>query len=218
MRLRTLVGGLLLSGAALATPYSKTLPWKRLSFTVQSQDQSFTLQPKGLAASNERITQAIDGSVNSAQIGDLDGDHWPEMLVTWKIDSSHQGASVYSVNNGKSLSQVSFRPHSSLGTFSLRGNRLVHKDLATLETHYRLQRGEASKQLVAEKTQPSALDFGLPRGFSVLKMNRKADPGKDFSALGPASGPEPGPARLALQNIRECPAGLYGVGDRSWPP
>ena len=181
MRARTLIGWLLLSSVATATPYSQTLLWKKLSFTVKSQAQSFTLQPKGLTVSNQPITHSLDGPVRSAQIGDLDGDGWPEILVTWTTDSSHQGAAVYSANYGKSLSQVSFHPTSGLGTFSLQGNRLVHKDLSTVETHYRLQRGEASKQLVADKDRPSAIDFGMPRGFSVLKMNRKADPRKDFS-------------------------------------
>ncbi len=179
-RIHTLVSLLLLSGAATATPYRKTLPWKKLSFTVESQAGHYVLQPKGLAATNEAIRQDIEGMVHSAQLGDLDGDGWPEVLVTWQSEPYHQGAAVYSVNAGKSLSPVSFTPQSSLGTFALRGNILVHKDLSTVETHYRLRKGEASKQLVANQEQPSDLDFGLPRGFSVKKMNRKANPARDF--------------------------------------
>mgnify|MGYP003585903058 CR=1 FL=1 len=180
-RIQTLAGCLLLSGAAWATPYEKTLMWKKLSFTVQSQTGQYVLQPKGLSATNQAIRQAIDGAVNSAQLSDLDGDDWPEILVTWQPEPDHQVAAVYSVNAGKSLSQVSFSPESSLGTFSLQGKLLVHKDLNAVETHYRLRNGEASKQLVADKEQPCALDFGLPRSFSVRKMNRKANPAQDFA-------------------------------------
>lgn len=180
-RIHTLLGCLLLSGAAIATPYSKTLLWKKLSFTIQTQDRHFVLQPRGLGATNAAIRQEFVGAVNSAQIGDLDGDGWPEILVTWQPEPDHQGAAIYSVNAGKSLSQVSFAPASGLGTFALQGKVLVHKDLNSVETHYRLRKGEASKQMVADRTQPCSLDFGLPRTFSVQKMNRKASPARDFA-------------------------------------
>ncbi len=178
---KTLAGFLLLTGLAVAAPSSQTLTWKKLAFRVSSQDQGFTLQPQGLSASNEAVAQRVEGTLNPAQIGDLDGDGWPEILVTWKIDGSHQGAAVFSVNQGKSLSQAGFTPASNLGSFSLEGPELVHKDLSTVETRYRLRKGEASKQLVADPIQRSALDFGLPRGFSPLKMNRKANPARDFA-------------------------------------
>ena len=193
-RIHTLVGFFLLGGLAAATPVPKNLNWKKLYFSLTSSGQSFTLQPKGLGASNQPVAQAIEGPLSGAQIGDLDGDGWPEVLVSWKKGNYQQGAAVYSVNAGKSLSQVGFSQQPDLGSFRLQGRRLVFKDLNEVETLYRLKRGEALKQLVAEPFQPVVLDFGLPRGFSVQKMNPKVAPGKDF--VGYANGRWDRQARL----------------------
>ncbi|MFN8611825.1 MAG: M13-type metalloendopeptidase [Vulcanimicrobiota bacterium] len=181
IRNKTLMGCLLLSGLALATPENQHLKWKKLDFAVQAHGPTCTLQPRGLSATNAAIQQQFEGSLRPAQIADLDGDGWPEILLTWQMDDSHQGAAVYSVNNGKSLSQVSFAPDSELGTFAFKGQQLIHTDLNTIETHYRLKNGEASKKLVADKFKPSMLDFGLPRGFSTQKMLPKVDPKSDFA-------------------------------------
>ena len=166
----------------------KNLDWKQLQFSLASQQVdgqwSFTLQPKGLAASNELIKQDIAGPVVSAQIGDLDQDGWPEILVSWESSPDHQGATVYSVNRGKSLSQVGFPSGEDRGPgkFWMQNQVVVRRDLDTIETHYHLKAGEALKQLVADREHPSPLDFGLPRGFSTKKMDLKADPRKDFQS------------------------------------
>lgn len=170
-----------MGGLAAATPVPKSLSWKNLRFDLSQTDQACTLQPKGLAASNEAVKQTIQGPLSGAQIGDLDGDGWPEVLISWKKGPFSQGASLYSVNAGKSLSQVGFSDQPELGSFYLQGQRLVFKDLNEVETHYQLKKGEALKQLVAEPFQPVVLDFGLPRGFSVRKMNPKASPARDFA-------------------------------------
>ena len=193
-RIHTLFGFLILGGVAAATPVPKSLHWKKLDFSLTSSGKSFSLQPKGLAASNQSVEQTIEGPLSGAQIGDLDGDGWLELLVSWKKGNYEQGAALYSVNAGKSLSQVGFAQQPDLGAFRLQGRRLVFKDLNEVETHYQLKRGEALKQLVAEPFQPVDVDFRLPRGFSVKKMNPKIAPGKDF--VGYANGRWEKQARL----------------------
>ena len=181
--LKTLAGSILIGGLATAAPAPQILKWKNITFRLSASPSSYRLQPAGLTVANESVSQAIHGSLGSAQIADLDADGWPEVLVRWKKGPYSQGAALYSVNAGKSLSQVGFPEQPQLGNFRLHGRTLIFQDLNQVETHYRLIPGEAIKQLKAEAFQPVVLDFGLPRGFSPQKMNRNIAPAKDFAGF-----------------------------------
>ena len=74
IRNKTLMGCLLLSGLALATPENQHLKWKKLDFAVQAHGQTYSLQPKGLSATNAPIQQKFEGSLRPAQIADLDAE------------------------------------------------------------------------------------------------------------------------------------------------
>lgn len=187
-RLSTLLSLLLAGGVAAAAPgpMKKELASKHLKFAVQSQQRdgqwSFTISPKGLLASNEVIECKIEGPMTAAEIGDLDQDGWPEILVTWSSGVDRENAAVYSVNAGKSLSAVSFpsEQNSGLGSFHMQTGRLLFTDTSTMQKQFRLTNGEASKKLVAEPGWQSTLEFGFPRGFSTKKMDLTVDPRRDF--------------------------------------
>ena len=70
---------------------------------------SLMVQPSGLSISNETLRHDITGyTVVNAEIGDLNIDGYPEVLVYLTSDGSGSYGKLigYSVNNGKSVSQV----------------------------------------------------------------------------------------------------------------
>lgn len=95
-----------------ATAFSATeLAWpgSGLSFEVSVQDRELTIQPRGLEIANDALRHDITGySVTGAETGDLNADGWPEVLVYLCSDGSGSYGRLiaYSVNNGKSVSQV----------------------------------------------------------------------------------------------------------------
>jgi hypothetical protein len=82
------------------------------SFTVRSSGTSsintLTITPHGLATEGRPITQEIDGTVNGAEVADLNGDGWPEVYVYISSAGSGSYGSLvaYAVNGGKSISPV----------------------------------------------------------------------------------------------------------------
>lgn len=86
-----------------------TYPGSNISFTVNTKGDSLIIQPSGLSVSNETLYHDITGyTVVNAEIGDLNIDSYPELFVYLTSDGSGSYGKLigYSVNNGKSVSQV----------------------------------------------------------------------------------------------------------------
>jgi hypothetical protein len=93
--------------------FHKVLSYKNISFTVAAKGkgslQQLTIQPSGLSVDNRAVTLQAEPVVG-AEVGDLNADGYPELLVfTQSAGSGSYGKVVaYSVNNGKSMSRVTF--------------------------------------------------------------------------------------------------------------
>lgn len=86
-----------------------TYPGSNISFKVSVKGDSLVIQPSGLSISNETLYHDITGyTVVNAEIGDLNIDSYPEVFVYLTSDGSGSYGKFigYSVNNGKSVSQV----------------------------------------------------------------------------------------------------------------
>jgi hypothetical protein len=67
-----------------------------------------TIQPKGLKLANDVIEHEIDGTLTKAEVGDLNGDRFPEVYVyiTGSGSGSYGTLIAYSSNKNKSLSMI----------------------------------------------------------------------------------------------------------------
>ena len=86
-----------------------TYPGSNISFKINTKGYSLIIQPSGLSVSNETLYHDITGyTVVNAEIGDLNIDSYPELFVYLTSDGSGSYGKLigYSVNNGKSVSQV----------------------------------------------------------------------------------------------------------------
>lgn len=86
-----------------------TYPESNISFKVNTKGDSLIIQPSGLSISNETLYHDITGyTVVNAEIGDLNIDSYPELFVYLTSDGSGSYGKLigYSVNNGKSVSQM----------------------------------------------------------------------------------------------------------------
>lgn len=90
------------------TIFRKTLSWNTYSFEVSLTGKKLTIQPFGLTKDNHKVEHEIEGTVVNAEIGDLNLDTFPEVLVYITSNGSGSYGSVigYSVNNGKSMSMI----------------------------------------------------------------------------------------------------------------
>ena len=77
-------------------------------FTIQGKDDRLTITPHGLEINNQEVSHETYGTVLMAEIGDLNRDNYPEIMVYISADGSGSYGSIigYSVNNGKSMSQI----------------------------------------------------------------------------------------------------------------
>jgi Periplasmic lysozyme inhibitor of I-type lysozyme len=166
--------------SAITSGYSKTLELQGIKFDVSSNGegstQQLSIQPYGLKIDNTKITMEIDGSVTNAEIEDLNADGYPELLVyTVSAGSGSYGNVIgYSVNAGKSMSQIYFppiaeNPEASKGymghdeftivEFSLvqrfklynEGDTNVNPTGKTRQIQYKLKDGEGSRKFVVDK-------------------------------------------------------------------
>jgi hypothetical protein len=93
--------------------FHKVLTYKNYSFTINAKGkgslQQLSLQPSGLSADNRKIEMEAD-PLSGALIEDLNSDGFPEVLIfTQSAGSGSYGKVLaYSVNNGKSMSRVTF--------------------------------------------------------------------------------------------------------------
>ena len=86
-----------------------TYPGSKISFMVSTKGDSLIIQPSGLSVSNETLYHDITGyTIVNAEIGDLNVDSYPEVFIYLTSDGSGSYGKLigYSVNNGKSVSQV----------------------------------------------------------------------------------------------------------------
>ena len=144
--------------------------------TGEGSISELTIQPSGLEIDNQKIEVEIDGQVVNAEIEDLNSDGFPEILVyTTSAGSGSYGNAIgYSVNNGKSISQIYF-PEISENKEASSGY-MGHDEFAIIETtlarrfpvykdgdtnsnptggtrqiEYKLKDGEASRRFVIDK-------------------------------------------------------------------
>lgn len=162
------------------TVFNKFLTLQNIGFDISTTGKGsvcqLTIQPTGLETDNQKITMEVDGQVTNAEIEDLNSDGFPELLIyTVSAGSGSYGNVIgYSVNNGKSLSQIYFppvadNPEASKGymghdEFAIVENSLVQrfKTYNTGDTNnnptgkmrqiqYKLKDGEASRKFVIDK-------------------------------------------------------------------
>jgi hypothetical protein len=92
--------------------FSRKLSLNNISFEINLTGKQLTIQPSGLSVDNTKVIKQIEGTITNAEIGDLNGDGFPEVLVYITSDGSGSYGTVigYSVNNGKSMSEI-FMPN-----------------------------------------------------------------------------------------------------------
>jgi len=94
--------------------FQKSLTLQNITFNISTTGEGsiseLTIQPIGLEIDNQKITLELEGQVTNAEIEDLNIDGFPEILIyTVSAGSGSYGNVIgYSVNNGKSISQIYF--------------------------------------------------------------------------------------------------------------
>lgn len=91
--------------------FSKKLSWNNTSFDIELKNDTLSILPSGLEIVNDKFTHPLEGvTVTNAEVADLNGDGHAEVLVYLTSDGSgsYGEVIVYSVNNGKSMSQVHY--------------------------------------------------------------------------------------------------------------
>lgn len=160
--------------------FIKFLNLQNIGFDVSTSGkgsiQQLTIQPFGLKIDNQKVTKEIEGYVYNAEIEDLNSDGFPELLIyTSSAGSGSYGNVIgYSVNAGKSISEINFPPISN----NPKANKgyMGHDEFAIVETslvqrfktykegdansnptgnirqiQYKLKDGEASRKFVIDK-------------------------------------------------------------------
>lgn len=106
-----MIGVFLISGC-VATPqnvepdpfkFSRSLSWLSYNFDVAAERDSLKI-----TSGNETHTNTIDGTVSGVDVGDLNRDGYPEILVyITSVGSGSYGSVVgYSSNRGVSMSEI----------------------------------------------------------------------------------------------------------------
>jgi hypothetical protein len=118
--------------------FQKTLTLQNITFDISTTGEGsiseLTIQPKGLEVDNQKITLELVGQVTNAEIEDLNSDGFPEILIyTVSAGSGSHGSVIgYSVNKGKSLSQIYFPELSNNKEASI--GYMGHDEFAIIET------------------------------------------------------------------------------------
>lgn len=197
--------------AAMATSVAGPLPsldtmlsWQSIRFRVVANGNELVIQPAGYSIDNRRVQLSLSASAVGAEIGDLNGDNWPELFVYQASDDAERRGDVigFSSNAGSSMSQIYFPPLANDGR--ARSGYAGHDDFAivngafvqtfpitdngmatsrTRQIRYKLVEGEAGRSLQVDgvsDTQllpplPAALaDFARKHGDTVLPEYRHA--------------------------------------------
>ena len=160
--------------------FQKTLTLQNITFDIRTTGEGsiseLSIQPKGLEIDNQKIVIELDGQVINAEIEDLNSDGFPEILIyTISAGSGSYGNVIgYSVNNGKSISQIYFpeiteNKEASSGYMGHDEFTIIETSLArrfpvykdgdtnnnptggTRQIEYKLKDGEASRLFVINK-------------------------------------------------------------------
>lgn len=153
--------------------YRQTLSMGKYIFDIESTNGQLSVQPIGFDKDNTKITQSIEGEITNAEIGDLNIDGFPELMIyTRTKDANHMGTVIgFSSNKGLSVSQISIpsikdKAEASKGYngndefaivesgFSQRFPIVDAKNQPTgkmRQIQYKLKDGEASRILVVDK-------------------------------------------------------------------
>jgi hypothetical protein len=116
--------------------YSKTLAWNKFTFLVQVNGDRLEIKPSGLEINNQEEIHEIYGLISGAEIGDLNNDNYPEILVyITTVGSGSYGSIIgYSVNNGKSMSRI-YLPDLS-GNLEISKGYMGHDEFAIVENSF----------------------------------------------------------------------------------
>lgn len=117
--------------------FDQMLNYNAISFDVSVTGDTLTITPYGLSAVNEPVKHDITGyTVTNAEIGDLNIDGYPEVFVYLTSDGSGSYGKLigYSVNNGKSMSQVCM-PEISENKEASKGYQ-GHDEMAIVESSF----------------------------------------------------------------------------------
>lgn len=105
------------AGAAVAAePFQKSLDLQGFTFRIEATNEGsinrLTITPSGLTAENAPVESEIEGTVAGAEIGDLDGNGFPEVYVYVNSAGSGSYGSLvaYAVNNAKSITPIYLPP------------------------------------------------------------------------------------------------------------
>ena len=98
--------------ALAAEPFKAALELQGFSFAIEATNEGsinkLKIVPTGLTEDSSPAETEIDGTVSGAEIGDLDGNGFPELYVY--VTSAGSGAYgslvAYAVNKGKSMSPI----------------------------------------------------------------------------------------------------------------
>jgi len=118
------------------TTFSKTLVWNKYEFRVEVNGKRLSIKPSGLEINNQENTHEIYGTISGVEIGDLNNDNYPEVLVYFtSVGSGSYGSIIaYSVNNGKSMSQI-YLPDLS-GNKEISKGYMGHDEFAMVENTF----------------------------------------------------------------------------------
>jgi hypothetical protein len=157
--------------------FRKALNYNEFNFFIEVNDNDLTIQPVGLSIDNQIVTHQIEGTVMNAEVGDLNIDGYPEVLVYIQSAGSGSYGSVigYSVNNGKSMSMIASLPSVAENAEASNGY-MGHDEFAIVESsliqrfpiykpgdinakptggtrqvQYKLKDGEAMRQFVVDQ-------------------------------------------------------------------
>ena len=147
-----------------------------VEFFIDVIGKKMTITPAGLKGDNKPITHTIDGYVNDAEIADLNADGSPEIYIYTVSEGTGRFGNVigYSVNNGKSISEINFpdiksnkeasEGYGGKDDFAIVENSLVRRfpifkegdanaapSGGTKQIQYKLKKGEATWQLVIDR-------------------------------------------------------------------
>jgi hypothetical protein len=116
--------------------FNRKLSLNNISFEINLTDKQLTIQPSGLAVDNSKVIKQIEGTITNAEIGDLNKDGFPEVLVYITSDGSGSYGTVigYSVNNGKSMSEI-FMPNIADNPKAKKGY-MGHDEFAIVESTF----------------------------------------------------------------------------------
>jgi hypothetical protein len=159
----------------LASPYQQQPEYGKLKFTITSPQSAsantFKVEPSGFSTSNDAMTMECEGTVVQSEVGEMDGDNAPELLVVSQSgENKTRKAYVFSSNADNSISMVNL-PDFSADAKNMKGyaghdefafveNTFIHRFPLyengnplnkTRQLQYKLKPGEAMKQLVLDK-------------------------------------------------------------------